>query len=162
MLKVIFWPFLEHFSPFWALLGQNLGHPPHRHIPNCAKTSARMFCNSFHAIPTVWDHQSAQSQILAIFCHFWTILVLFGRSWAKIWDTSPTDTLPTVPKPYPGCPVTCSKPIQPFGTIIVLKVRFWPFLDFFGPFWPFLGAPLPKLGRPSHSQLGQNFNKNVL
>ena len=65
------------FGPFWAPLGQNSGHPPHRHTPNCAKTSARM--SSTHSMP-----------------------------------------------------------FQPFGTTRVLKVRFWPFLDHFGPFWGLL------------------------
>ena len=74
MLIVRFWPFLDHFCPFWVLQGQNLGHPPHRHTPNCAKTSARMSCNPIHAILTVWDHQSAHSQILAIFGPFWPFL----------------------------------------------------------------------------------------
>ena len=84
VLKVRFWPFLDNFGPFWALLGQNLGQPPHRHTPNCAKTSARMSCNSFHAIPTVWDHQNAQSQILAILCHFWPFLDHFGPFWGLL------------------------------------------------------------------------------
>ena len=51
------------FGPFWPL-GQNLGHTPHRHTPNSAKTSARMSCNLFHAVPTVLDHQSAQARAL--------------------------------------------------------------------------------------------------
>ena len=51
------------FGPFWPR-GQNLGHTPHRHTPNSAKTSARMSCNLFHAVPTVLDHQSAQARAL--------------------------------------------------------------------------------------------------
>ena len=86
MLKVRFWPFLDHFGPFWVLLGQNLGHPR-------------------------------------------------------------TDTLPTVPKPQPGCPVTRSMPFQLVETTRVLKVIFWPFLDHFGPFWALMGQ---NLGHPQH------------
>ena len=146
-------------------LGQNMGHLPQRHTPNCVKTSTRMSCNSFHAIPTVWDHQCAQSHILVIFGHFWTILALFGRSWAKIWDIPRKDTLLTVPKPQPGCPVTRSMPFQPFGTTRVLKVMFGSFLAFFGQFWPFVGAPGLKLGTSpakTHSQLCQNLSQDVL
>ena len=58
------WSFLNHFGPFWALRGQNLWHTPHRHTPNSAKTSARMSCNLFHAVPTVLDHQSAPARAL--------------------------------------------------------------------------------------------------
>ena len=129
--------------------GHNRGHLPQRHTPNCVKTSTRMSFNSFHAIPTVWDHQSAQSHIMVIFGHFWTMLALFGRSWAKIWDIPRKDTLPTVPKPQPGCPVTRSMPFQPFGTTRVLKVRFWPFYAIFGHFWTILalfGGSWTKIG----------------
>ena len=66
---------VELSEALWSsVLGQNLGHPPHRHTPNCAKTSARMSYNLFHDIPTVWAHQSAHSQILAIFVPFWPFL----------------------------------------------------------------------------------------
>ena len=83
------------------------------------------------------------------FGHFWAILALFGRSWAKIWDITRKDTLPTVPKPQPGCPVTRSMPFQPFGTTRVLKVRFWPFYAIFGHFWTILalfGGSWTKIG----------------
>ena len=85
----------------------------------------------FHAIPTVLDQQSAQSKSSVLFGPFWAPL-------AKIWDTSRKDTPPIVSKPQPECPVTRSMPFQPFGTTRVLKVRFWPFLDHFGPFWGLL------------------------
>ena len=87
MLKVIFWSFLAIFVQCWPFLGApgpKFGTSPQRHTPNCAKTSARMSCNSFHAIPTVWDHQSAQSQILAILCHFWPFLNHFGPFWGLL------------------------------------------------------------------------------
>ena len=67
VLKVRFWPFLDHFGPFWGLLDQNWGDP---RTPNWVKTSTRMSCNLFHAVPTVLEHQRAQSQILAIFGPF--------------------------------------------------------------------------------------------
>ena len=118
VLQIRFWPSLDHIGPFWALQGQNLGHPLHRHTPNCAKTSARMSCNLFHDIPTVWAHQSDQSQIFAIFCQFWTILACFGRSWTKIGETL---ALPTGSKLQPGRPVTCSTPFQPFWITRVLQ-----------------------------------------
>ena len=51
------------FGPFWPR-GQNLGHTPHRHTPNSAKTSARMSCNLFHVVRTVLDHQSAPARAL--------------------------------------------------------------------------------------------------
>ena len=116
-----FWPFLDNVGPFWALLGQNLGHPPQRHTPNYAKTSARMSCNSFHAIPTVGTTRMLKVrfwQFYAFFGHFWTILALFGGSWTKIGETL---ALPTGSKLQPGCPVTCSMPFQPFWITRVLQ-----------------------------------------
>ena len=120
------------------------GHP---HTPNWVEASAKIYINLFHAIPTILDQQSAGSQSSVIFGQFWTFLGHFGRPWAKIWDTPRTDTLPTVSKPQPGCPVTRSMPFQPFGTTRVHKVIFWPFLDHFGPFWALLGQ---NLGHPQH------------
>ena len=73
--------------PFNAIIGIEMQRNP---------KGVRMSCNSFHAIPTVWDLQSAQSPILAIVGPFWPF---FGIPWPKFWDTPRTDTLPTVPKP---------------------------------------------------------------
>ena len=81
VLKVRFWPLLDHFGPFWALLDQNLGHPPHRHTPNCVKTSTRMSCNSFHAILTVWDTRVLKVRFLPFLDHFSLFWVLLGQNW---------------------------------------------------------------------------------
>ena len=81
---------VELSEALWSsVLGQNLGHPPHRHTPNCAKISARMSCNSFHAIPTIWDHQIAQK---SDFGHFWTILALFWALRGLKFGTPPAQT----------------------------------------------------------------------
>ena len=45
--------------------------------------STRMSCNSSRAIPTVWDHQIAQSQILAIFGPFGPFLGPLDQNWGK-------------------------------------------------------------------------------
>ena len=120
-------------GPFWLLLGQNcgLGTPLHSQLGRSLSQDiyiVTIYSNLFHAIPTVLDQQSAQSKSSVLFGPFWAPL-------AKIWDTSRKDTPPIVSKPQPGCPVTRSIPFHPFGTTRVLKVRFWPFLDHFGPFW---------------------------
>ena len=77
-------PILAIVGPFWPFFGipwPKFGTPPHRHTPNCTKTSARMSCNSFHAILTVWDHQSVHRQILAIFGPFWPFWGLLDQNW---------------------------------------------------------------------------------
>ena len=163
-----FWLLFGFFVHFWAILvlfGRSwvkIGDWGYLHTPNWIEASAKKYSNLFHAIQTVLDQQSVGSQSSVISGQFWTFLGHFGRPWAKIWGTLHTDTLPAVSKPQPRLPVTRSMPFQPFGTTRVLKVRFWPFLPIFGPFWPFLEAPGPKLERPSHSQLSQNFNQDVL
>ena len=56
-------------------------------------------------------------------------------------------------------------PFQPFWTNRVLEVRVRSYLGNFGPFWAILVAPGPKFGTPpaqTHSQLGQNFNQDIL
>ena len=126
---VHFWAKLALFGRSWVKIG-DWGHP---HTPNWVEASAKTYSNVFHANTTVLDQQSS-----VIFGQFWTFLGHFGHPWAKIWDTLHTDTLPAVSKPQPRHPVTLSIPFQPFGTTRVLKVRFWPFSDHFGPFWGLL------------------------
>ena len=70
--------------------------PPLPSTPPCIISGSLI--PTSHSDPTILDHQSSQSQILAI-------LVIFGHSWAKIWDNP---AFPTQAKPQPGRPVTRS------------------------------------------------------
>ena len=132
VLKVRFRPFFAIFGPFWsflAFLGQTLGHLPYRHTPNCAKTLSRMSCNLFHAIPTIWDHQSSQSQILAIFGlfldHFGPFWALLDQNWGDFrtpnWVKTSTrtfcnlfHTVPTV-LDHQSAPARALKPTRIIG-----------------------------------------------
>ena len=68
---------------------------------------------SFHAIPTVWDHQGVQSQILAIFGQFWPFL---GAPGPKFGHPPPLQT-GSKTSTWTSCnrfgPPECSRVLQP-------------------------------------------------
>ena len=131
-------------------------------MPPLPSASPRIISGSLtptsHSDPTILDHESSQSQILSI-------LVLFGRSWAKIWDNP---AFPTQAKPQPGRPVTrsnfipgCSNCYQSARSqILAIFGTFCPFLGDIGPFWALLHQNLG-LGTPPHSQLGRSLSQDI-
>ena len=153
-----FWTFLGHFGRPWAKIWDTSRKdtPPivSKRQPGCPVTRSTPF------------QLFGTTRVLKVI--FWSFLAIFGQfwpflgAWAKIWDTPRKDTLPTVSKPQPGCPVTRSMPLQLFGTTRVLKVIFWPFFDHFGPFWPLRGQKFGTHPTQTHSQLCQNLSQDVL
>ena len=84
---VHFWAILVLFGRSWVKIG-DWGHP---HTHNWIKASAKKYSNLFHAIPTVLDQQSAQSQSSVIFGQFWTFWAILGAPGPK-FGTPPAQT----------------------------------------------------------------------
>ena len=66
-----FWPRSAQKEPKWPK-----NSPPSHFDPGEAKKAR--YRPKMDKMAELW--------LLVIFGHFWTMLALFGRSWAKIWD----------------------------------------------------------------------------
>ena len=94
VLKVLFWPFLGQYGPFWALLGQNWGHPqkallaPIRAILGIwgQKTAHRAAKRAYTGKPKVPIVTSGYGEVTIPFGSVWGQKCgLYGRSVEKNW-----------------------------------------------------------------------------
>ena len=89
---------LANLGSFWGPLGQNWGHPASQNWFKIFDLDLpQPVPPSFHAVPTVWDHQSLQIAILADLGCFWAV---FGPWRSQIWQIL--------------CPVSGTRPGAPW------------------------------------------------
>ena len=143
VFKIGFWPILGHLDPFWALLGQNWGHPysprpvaRSNFVPRLSNRfgppeHSMSDFGQFWAFGALW---AKMPLIRVLKVRFFPFLGYLGPLWALLAKIGGTPTLPTGTKfsTWTSCNSfqLCSTSFQ--TTTRVLKVRFWPFLENLG------------------------------